>query len=129
MDLSGAWTGIYNYPSSLPPNAFEAVLRESAGSIMGTMAERDDDPHGVATPLHSVVEGRRAGSLVTFAKMYEDADRMPDAVFYSGTIEPDANEISGRWDIPGHWSGTFLMVRAGSAAEYRAQVADEKIPI
>lgn len=125
FDLSGRWTGIFNYPTDFPPNGFEADLREVGGSISGTVSEQDDDPSGAGGTLHSIVEGRRDGSAVTFAKMYDDIDRMPDAVFYSGSIQPDGNEISGRWEIPGEWSGTFLMIRHSGAAEAVEQVAEE----
>jgi hypothetical protein len=117
LDLSGRWTGIFNYPVALPPNGFQAVLRDSGGSISGTIAEPDGDPRGSGATLRSIVEGRRQGSAVTFTKMYEDVERMPDAVFYNGTIQPDGNEISGRWEIPGAWGGTFLMIRESGVAE------------
>ena len=116
-DLSGRWTGIFNYPAHLPPNAFEAELREKGGALAGTIWEEDDDPHGAGGTLHAVIEGRRDGSAVTFTKMYDDLGRMPDAVFYSGTIHPEGNEITGEWEIPGFWSGTFIMIRAAGVAE------------
>ena len=125
LDLSGRWTGLYNYPGPFPPVSFEAELRELGGSIGGTMSEPDEE-HGGGGTLHAVVDGSRQGSAVTFTKIYEDAERMPEPVFYSGTVQPDGNEISGHWDIPGHWSGTFLMVRTPDAAEAaEAQVGEE----
>jgi hypothetical protein len=116
-DLSGRWTGIFNYPAHLPPNSFEAELREVGGSLAGTVWEQDDDPEGTGGTLHAVIEGRRQGSSVAFAKMYDDLGRMPDPVLYSGILQPDGNEISGSWEIPGYWSGTFIMIRAAGIAE------------
>jgi hypothetical protein len=126
FDLSGRWAGMFNYPELLPPNGFEAVLTDVGGAIGGTISERSDGPCGTGESLISILEGRRRGSSVTFTKMYEDSELRPDAVFYSGTIEPDGNEISGRWEIPGAWAGTFLMVReAGVAEAAETEVAEE----
>lgn len=129
LDLSGRWTGIFNYPAARPPNGFEAVLSDVGGAISGTITEQDDDPDGLGGILHSMIEGHREGSAITFTKMYDDLDRMPEPVFYSGTVQPDGNEISGRWEIQGHWSGTFLMVRNPGAAEAVEEQAGEEVPV
>ena len=129
LDLSGRWTGIFNYPAFQPPNGFEAVLRDVGGAISGTISEQDDDPQGSGGTLHSFIEGHRQGSAVTFTKMYDDLDRMPEPVFYSGAIQPDGNEIDGRWEIPGHWGGTFLMVRNPGADEAVEEQAGEEVPV
>lgn len=129
LDISGRWAGIFNYPHSHPPNGFEAVLSDAGGAISGTISEPDDDPAGMGGPLHSLIEGHRQGSAVTFTKMYDDLDRMPEPIFYSGTIQPDGNEINGRWEISGHWSGTFLMVRSPGAAEAVEEQAGEVVPV
>ena len=47
LDLSGEWTGIYNYPVALPPVAFEAVQRArllSSGAGVASAFERIDPP-------------------------------------------------------------------------------------
>ena len=129
FDLTGHWTGMFNYPGPFPPVGFEAELRDVGGSIAGTVSEPDEDPSGNVGTLWATVEGARQGSAVTFTKMYEDAERMPEPVFYSGTIQPDGNEVSGRWEIPGHWSGTFLMVRNPGAAEAVEEEAAEEVPV
>jgi hypothetical protein len=128
-DLSGRWTGMFNYPGPYPPIAFEAELRDLGGSITGTVREPDENPYGTGGTLESVVEGAHQGDTVTFTKMYNDADRMPEPVFYNGTIQAEGNEISGRWEIPGHWSGTFLMVRHPGAAEAAEEEAGEEVPV
>lgn len=129
FDLSGDWTGMFNYPGPFPPVGFEAELRDLGGSITGTVSEPDETPYGTTGTLQAIVEGSRQGSGVTFTKMYADAERMPEPVFYSGTIQPDGNEISGHWEIPGHWSGTFLMIRDPGAAESVEGQAAEEIPL
>jgi hypothetical protein len=127
FDLTGRWTGIFNYPAFHPPNSFEAVLRDVGGGIGGTITEADDDPGARGRILHAVVEGHRSGSAVRFTKMYDDLDRMPDPVFYSGTVQPDGNEISGRWEIAGSWAGTFLMIRNAGSEEAAERQAGESV--
>ena len=129
FDLSGHWTGMFNYPGPFPPVGFESELRDLGGSITGSMSEPDETPGGNAGTLQAIVEGSRQGSGVTFTKIYSDAERMPEPVFYSGTIQPDGNEISGQWEIPGHWSGTFLMIRDPGAAETVEEEAAAEIPV
>lgn len=129
LDLSGRWTGMFNYPGPFPPVAFEAELREQEGSISGTISEPDESPRGTAGTLHSIVDGSREGSAVSFTKIYENEERMPEPVFYGGTVQPDGNEISGRWEIAGHWSGTFLMVRSPGAAEPAEEEVGEEVPV
>ncbi len=128
-DLNGRWTGVYNYPGALPPVGFEAELRDEGGSITGTISEPAEGSLGIAGTLHSIVEGSREGAAVSFTKMYEDEEWMPEPVFYSGTVQPDGNEISGRWEIPGQWSGTFLMVRNPGATEVADAQVGEEVPV
>ncbi len=128
-DLGGRWTGVYNYPGPLPPVGFEAELRDEDGQITGTISEPAEGSLGIAGTLHSIVDGSREGAAVSFTKMYEDEEWMPEPVFYSGTVQPDGNEISGRWEIPGHWSGTFLMVRKPRAAETAEEEVGEEVPL
>jgi hypothetical protein len=129
FDLSGRWTGIFNYPGPFPPVPFEAELQDLGGSIAGTVFEPDENPHGPGPTLHAIVEGARSGSAVTFTKMYDDVEHRPEPVFYSGTIQPEGNEISGRWEIAGAWSGTFLMIRDSGVAETVAEEAGEELPV
>ena len=114
-DLSGHWTGVFNFPSLLPPGPFEAAIRDIAGVISGVTNEAGCmfDPPG--TVLDAVLDGSRDGASVAFRKIYSDELR-PDVVLYRGQIEPGGDEIQGEWTIPGDWSGTFLMVRGSKAA-------------
>lgn len=108
-DLSGSWSGFYNYPAGKPPVPFEAELNDSGGRITGTTSELDP-LHG--TMLVAVLDGHRTGRSVEFVKMYECADESYDSVRYQGEVSGEGDEINGRWLIPGAWSGAFLMVRA-----------------
>jgi hypothetical protein len=129
VDLGGRWTGMFNYPGPFPPVGFEAELSDHGGSITGTISEPDENPHATGGILHSIVDGARHGDALTFTKIYEDAERMPEPVFYSGTIQPDGNEVSGRWEIAGQWSGTFIMVRDPGAAEVMEAEVGEEVPV
>jgi hypothetical protein len=120
---------MYNYPGPFPPVGFEAELSDRSGSISGTMSEPDESPGGPGGTLRAIVDGSRQGAAVTFTKIYEDAERMPEPVFYSGTVQPDGNEVSGRWEIAGHWSGTFLMVRDPGAEEAVEAQVGEEVPV
>lgn len=115
-DLSGAWVGIYNYPHSWPPTRFQATLHDADGRLTGETQEQDHGFTAGAT-LRALVEGRREGSAVTFVKIYEDQDFNPEFVRYEGNVQPGGDEISGRWEVPGVWAGTFIMTRESGAEE------------
>ena len=124
-DLTGSWSGIFNYPRSLPSNAFNAVLRDSGGIIVGETSEPSGGPNSSSTTLLGWLEGRHDGNDVSFVKSYDDAKRAHYAVWYSGSVGADGTEIQGVWDIPGVWSGTFIMVRqAGKTEAVEREVAE-----
>jgi hypothetical protein len=124
LDLSGEWTGIYNYPIALPPVAFEAAIQESAGRISGTTSELSS--FGPQRRLDAVIDGTRDGQAVAFIKMYEDTQGQYDVVHYSGTLDPEGDEIGGHWTVSG-MSGTFLMIRRSRTTESVSLEAEEKI--
>ena len=123
-DLTGEWSGIYNYPAHYPPNSFEASIRDSGGVITGVIRQPGEFFEPAGTMQHAVIEGSREGSTVRFVKMYDDLSR--PTPHYQGTIQPGGDEIEGEWHHPGDWSGTFLMVRTRKAkAEEVRQVSEE----
>jgi hypothetical protein len=123
-NLTGTWNGIFNYPRLLRPNAFTATLRDNGGLLVGETSEPSQDRHDRNAVLHALLEGQRDGNTVTFSKSYDDPARAR-AVQYTGSVSPDGTEINGRWDIPGIWSGTFIMVRkAGKAEEIERKAAE-----
>jgi hypothetical protein len=126
-DLTGRWSGIFNYPDLSPPNAFEAELRDAGGLLSGLTTEQDDNPCRNGGPLHAVIEGHRQASNVRFTKHYDDFNLMPDVVVYTGVVHPGGDEIDGRWEVPGSWSGTFLMVRNGGRGDELAYEASEAV--
>jgi hypothetical protein len=115
FDLTGRWSGIFNYPALFPPNSFEADIRDSGGLITGLISQPREAFEGPGPARQAVIEGSREGSILNFVKIYDDLDR--PTPHYHGVIQPGGDEIEGEWTIPGDWSGTFLMIRGGRAEE------------
>src|SRR3546814_16264725 len=111
VDLTGHWTGLYNYPDG-PPVPFEAQLRESSGCVTGTTTETSDLVAGHGQTLHAVIDGRRKGGSIRFLKMYDEAEGGYDVVHYDGAIHTDGTEIECQWQIEGIRYGTFFMIHA-----------------
>lgn len=93
LNLTGAWTGIFSYPRTLPPNQFEAVLRDHMGALTGETFELGNNPRDRGQPLHAMIEGRRDGQEVRFIKHYDAFRRSATPVHYSGRVSGDGNEI------------------------------------
>jgi len=117
FDLSGLWHGRFSFPRLLDPISFVATLLETDGWLSGSTEEvgRAGDAKGKS--ISATLQGRRQAGAVTFLKTYDGRYRGYDAVCYDGAISADGTEIVGRWNIPGSWSGTFLMIRPGGIAE------------
>lgn len=124
-DLSGQWSGIFNYPALYPPNSFEATIRDCAGAISGVINQPGEFFEPPGTVQHAVIEGSREGSTLVFIKIYDDLNR--PTPHYHGVIEPGGDEIEGEWTIPGDWSGTFLMIRGARASEAVEKQASVKV--
>jgi hypothetical protein len=114
-DLTGRWSGIFNYPALFPPNSFEADIRDTGGLIAGLITQPRETFEGPGPARQAIIEGSREGSTLRFVKFYDDLDR--PTPHYHGVIQPGGDEIEGEWTIPGDWSGTFLMIRGGRAEE------------
>ncbi|KQS03192.1 hypothetical protein ASG11_02045 [Sphingomonas sp. Leaf357] len=124
-NLTGSWSGIFNYPDGSPSTAFDATLQDAGGIIVGETIEPGDDLPNVSTTFHAWLEGRHDGDNVHFVKCYDDASRADYTVAYSGSVKGDGTEIAGIWDIPGIWSGTFIMFRqVGHAASIESEIAE-----
>lgn len=126
IDLTGTWHGIFNYPNdSIPPTEFTAEIRDSDGSFSGEISELDSDPNAFGQMLFALLIGQRLGSDVNFVKTYDNDGY--DPIIYEGTLADDLNEISGRWDIPRVWSGTFIMIRRSGKADAIKQLIQEEV--
>ena len=127
IDLTGQWSGLFNYPDGGPATPFEAELRESAGCVTGTTTEPGDTIASAGQILHAVIDGRRDGSSVRFLKMYDGAIQDYDVVHNEGVVHADGDEIDGRWTVPGIWSGTFLMVRTRKEEQAAERKVSEEV--
>jgi hypothetical protein len=128
-DLSGRWTGFYNYSYDREPTGFEVEIRDSDGLLTGETTEEGDTPDCYGMTLHAVIEGRRIGTAVTFNKHYDYLERADYVVVYEGSIQADGDEIYGVWTVPGVHSGPFLMVRRSGRGQAVERKADEKAPV
>ena len=124
-DLTGEWSGIYNYPALYPPNSFEASIRDSGGIVTGVIRQPGEFFERAGTHQHAVIEGSRAGSLVRWVKIYDDLGRATPQ--YQGTVHSGGDEIEGTWHIPGDWSGTFMMMRRRKEQASETREASETI--
>ena len=111
LNLSGKWKGIFNYPRAYPPTHFDAEVREHNGSFDGETFERGTALRDTGKVLNAFVSGVRNVRSVSFLKSYDGFSKGRSFVQYDGQLSSDGNEITGTWDIPGNWSGTFIMVR------------------
>lgn len=127
LNVTGEWTGIFNYPDPHPPTGFEAVLREVAGAITGETRECSDSAEDADPVQCALIDGMRSGHSVTFTKYYDEMHRAQNPVRYDGTLSDEGDEITGRWSIAGHWSGTFMMVRASGRADVVEREAEEEL--
>ena len=117
-NLTGVWHGLYTYPYGGVSVSFVATLIESGASLSGSTHEPSVLGDGPGAMLYAMLEGSREGRTVSFIKTYQGAGPNFSAVEYDGALNGDGTEIEGRWNIPGVWSGKFLMVRsAGKAAK------------
>ncbi len=126
LNLSGVWRGQFDYPSKLPPVAFSATLEESDSWLVGATEEIASFGDKPGVTITATIQGRRTGGSVNWLKLYDQAPHL-HSVHYAGVVSDDGDEISGRWEVSGNWSGTFLMVREGGASVGRVREATETI--
>jgi hypothetical protein len=117
LDLSGVWHGFYNYPIAKEPVPFTATLVDTDGSLGGATEEVGNMGDAAGVTMTATLQGRRSGSSVVWLKIYDGDFVHYDAVRYEGAVSEDGLEIEGRWTVPGNWSGTFLMIRAGGVGK------------
>jgi hypothetical protein len=126
-DLSGPWTGVFNYPNHFSPVYFSATLVQDGVWITGATEELGHSRDGGGRTMSATLQGRRDGARVTWLKLYDRLSWPYDAVAYAGEVTRDFLEISGRWNIPESWSGTFLMIRAPKKAAVQVRRATDPI--
>ncbi|MGE0282169.1 MAG: hypothetical protein AB7P20_16370 [Rhizobiaceae bacterium] len=111
--LTGVWNGRYSYPFLLSPVSFVATLIETKRRLGGSTHEANTGMGAAGAMAFAILDGARDGSRVTFTKTYENLPADANhPIQYIGTLSTDGAEISGQWNIPGHWSGNFVMIRS-----------------
>lgn len=128
-DLTGVWDGTYIQPS-IGMVTFLTTLIDSGGALGGSVTEPCMTPGCPVSTHNASIAGQRSGSAVSFVERYEPPGYGYDKVFYEGTVNAEATEISGRWRLPGATlSGTFLMVRSIKTARSIATEERTKEPV
>jgi len=107
QNIAGVWYGRYDALGVAETNNFVAHLSDDDGAISGTITEPDTSGH--CDVRRAFVSGSRSGSHLQFVKQY-DGGVLAHAVRYTGEINADATEVSGRWVIVRH-HGIFTMRR------------------
>ena len=117
-NLSGFWTGVYDYPvASRAPVPFNAVIEDVAGALGGEIIEPNTFSPAKDRELFASLAGRRDGKAVHFVKTYEEVPRGGHSIVYRGTLDAAGTRIDGTWRANAFWSGAFVMNRsAGKAA-------------
>jgi hypothetical protein len=126
LNLSGFWRGQFSYPRRLAPVAFQATLEESDSWLVGATEEIATFGDRRGATITATIQGRRTGTSATWLKLYDDPPHF-HALHYVGVVSSGGDEISGHWQVPGSWSGPFLMIRERGARIGRVREAKEAV--
>ncbi len=114
-NLTGFWTGVYDYPHGLKePVAFNAIIEDKGGALSGEIIEPNTFSPAKDRELFASLSGSREGTSVTFTKTYEKVPRAGHSLLYSGTLDGSGTRIEGTWKVmkAGRYlSGPFVMNR------------------
>ena len=116
--LSGRWIGVYRYPEGDANPVAEFVdtplsitLEDNDGAVGGSSEEPDAPPPvGGAGMIVCRIEGEHRLGRIRFTKTPLNHPTLRP-VLYEGEISRDGRRISGHWNLPDTWSGTFDLVR------------------
>ena len=109
--LSGTWTGQYNYQrpdDRAKPVPFRMNLLLSQGTIIGTIVEPNTFGDSYTKALFAQVEGEIRGNRVRWIKRYDGTGGVSHGVTYTGILDRSSGTISGQWKI-GKTTGDFQM--------------------
>lgn len=127
MDLTGHWTGSYDYPGGREPGAFVATLIGHGAGFSGLTMEVSRDGQGRRVQPSASVSGAVAEGVATFTKTYDGSAGWVHAVICEGAVTDDGHRIEGTWLVPGNWSGRFRMTRPRRATTAATRVAEAVI--
>lgn len=122
-NLSGFWTGVYDYPvPSRQPVPFNAVIEDVSGALSGEIVEPNTFSRTKDRELFASISGTRQGNAVHFIKIYERVPQGGHSVAYQGTLDGTGTRIDGTWRAHASWSGAFVMNRSGGK---KAKIEDK----
>lgn len=131
-DLSGHWSGEFDYPAGQGPTTpFVAIIEDRGGHLTGTISEHDLFSGAI---IEAVLAGSRGGASVDFTKTYgPGASALYDQpVDYVGRVNADGTVIDGMWsllDLDGRFSmRRDLAGEADVAVEREAVIAGPSDP-
>ncbi len=124
-NLTGRWTGRYDYTRDAEAVPFEVVLDDNGGVLSGDITEPNTFRRDMGAHLAATLIGDRLGFDVSFRKTYGGFDQGDDPI-YEGALNDALTRIDGVWRFPDEpdWLGRFMMVRTVELRAKRA-VADE----
>lgn len=116
MDLSGDWTGVFDYGlegrDAVP---FTATLMDVGGVVWGETQEPNTFAQDAGDELTAEVSGTRSRLEVHFRKAYLGSPKGGrDPIHYTGHISAGGKRIEGQWriNVPGvPFGGPFVMTR------------------
>jgi hypothetical protein len=112
-NLSGFWTGVYDYPvTHREPVPFNAVIEDVGGALSGEIVEPNTFSQAKERELFANISGTRQGTAVHFIKTYERVPRGGHSLVYQGTLDGTGTRIDGTWRAHAGWSGPFVMNRS-----------------
>ena len=129
-NLSGLWSGWYDYSPGRARTAFSAVLQDRATGLSGSTLEICERGHERTASLL----GMRMGTHVSFVKCYDaDEPGYENPVHYAGEVSGGGRTIRGQWTLEAgadlfgislRFTGAFEMVRASDWTGVRAEVGE-----
>jgi hypothetical protein len=126
-NLTGFWTGVYDYGSGRKePVPFNVIIEDNAGSLTGEIIEPNTFSPAKDRELFASLKGTREGTSVHFIKTYEKVPRAGHSIAYAGTLDASRTRIDGTWNGTGPYTsatGPFVMNRGSGK---KAAVVEEQ---
>lgn len=134
QDISGYWSGWYDYAGNAAEVPFSAWLDMRADQVSGTTLEPNTFAHPDLTELSADLTGHVSGDRVSFFKTYHPGPEVhTQTIRYEGVISDDATRINGHWIVGESFfqlTGVFEMHRTRlSEAKSAEEEAQEPISI
>lgn len=110
--LTGTWSGRYEYPIKKRRGVdFSMKLIFSQGLITGSIIEPNTFGSKASRNLYAHFKGTVTGNQIRWVKKYDGTGGVDHIVIYEGKLDRAAQTVTGKWKIPGNWSGAFSLRR------------------